>query len=176
MKNVLKKLKGVGIFMAGFVIGGMMFASSGGEETAITEEKAIETTGQAEEVKVEEVKVEAPKVEAPKEKAPVQIYTDSKVTISFKEVTVEGIKLLVENKTNATITIQADSIALNGFSSNDIMMSDDISPKSKGYAIVRTAELSEAGEPETLSGGLTIIDFDESFDSYPVNFTNVKIK
>jgi len=174
MKKALGFLKGAGLFFAGFIVGGMMLSGGDDDSSKITSEKAaVETAAPVK----EEAKQEAPKQEAPKEKAPQQIYSDSRVTISFKEfLPNEGVKLLVENKTNATITIQADSIAINGFSSNDIMMSDDISPKSKGYALVATNELSDAGEAKTLSGGLSIIDFDESFDTYSVNFNNVKLK
>jgi hypothetical protein len=184
MKKVLNIGKNVGLVLGGFILGGMFMADGDTEETKITNEAPTEEVAKVEaEVKKEEPTKEEPKKEEPKKeepkpvvKEPIQIYTDDKVTISFKEVSAEGVKFLVENKTNATITIQADSVAVNGFSSNNIMMSDDISPMSKGYAIAQTNELSEAGEPTNISGGLTIIDFDGSFDSYAVNFTNVSVQ
>lgn len=176
MKNLLSKLKGIGLFAGGFIIGGMIFVETDDEPTITSEAPAAQEVAAEVEAPKEEAPKEEPKVEAPKEIKPVQVYTDDKVTISFKDLTSEGIRFLVENKTNATITIQADSVALNGFSANNIMMSDEISPMSKGYVIARTTELVDAGEPATVSGGLSVIDFGESFDTYGVNFTNVKIK
>lgn len=174
MKKILNIGKNVGLVVGGFILGGMFMADGDTEETKITNEAPTEEVAKAETVvKKEEVKKEEVK---PVVKEPIQVYSDDKVTISFKEVSAEGIKFLVENKTNATITIQADSVAVNGFSSNNIMMSDDISPKSKGYAIAQTNELSEAGEAKNISGGLTVIDFDGSFDSYAVNFNNVSVE
>lgn len=119
----------------------------------------------------EESKKDEPKVE---EKAPVVVYQDESVTISFKENTSKGVKFLVENKTDKGLTIQADSVAINGFSTGDITMSDDVAPQSKGYVTARTTELTDAGEPETVSGKLRVIDFD-SWESYDVTFTNVPL-
>lgn len=118
---------------------------------------------------------DAPK-EEPKEveKAPVVVYQDASVVISFKENTSKGVKFLVENKTNKGLTIQADSVAINGFSAGDITMSDDVAPQSKGYVTAKTSELTDVGEPETVSGKLRVIDFD-TFDSYDVTFTNVSL-
>lgn len=173
MKKALGFLKGFGLFMAGFIIAALIFSGSdSSSEQAITSE---EQPAAAKEAAAAPKEKAAPKVEV-KEAAPVQVYSDAKVTISFKDVTTEGVRFLVENKTDRTLTIQADSVAINGFSTNDITMSDDIAPKSKGYAIAQTTELDDAGEPATVSGGLSVIDFDSNMDDIPVNFTNVKVK
>jgi len=175
MKKVLGFAKGFGLFMAGFVIAALIFSSSNHSEQAITSEQPPASQQQAK----QETKAAAPKTEAPKvqEAAPVVVFNNASVTISFKDVTDEGVRFLVENKTDKTLTIQADSVAVNGFSANDIMMSDAISPKSKGYAIARTSELTDAGEPATVSGGLSIIDFDsQNMDTTKAVFNNVKVK
>lgn len=172
MKKVLGFLKGFGLFMAGFIVAALIFSGSDDSEQAITSEQPPAVQKEAAPKK----EAAAPAATAPKEAAPVQVYSDAKVTISFKDVTSEGVRFLVENKSDRTLTIQADSVAINGFSTNDITMSDDISPKSKGYAIAQTTELSDAGEPATVSGGLRVIDFNSNMDDIPVNFTNVKVK
>jgi hypothetical protein len=163
----------------GFIIGGITFSGGGSEttspETKITDEKDTET-----EVKESETpaKEETPVKEEPKveEKAPVVVYQDDKVIISFKEVSAEGVKFLMENKTDKELTVQADSVAVNGFSSNDITMSDAVAPQSKGYITARTSELADAGAPETLSGKLRVIDFTGNWETYDVTFTNVSVK
>lgn len=155
----------------GFIIGGIAF-SGGGSETTSTD------TNITDEATTENATTEPAKVEkkAEPEKAPTVVYKDDKVVISFKEVSAEGVKFLMENKTDKELTVQADSIAVNGFSSNDIMMSDAVAPKSKGYIMVQTSELADAGTPETVSGKLRIIDFTGNWDTYDATFTNVSVK
>lgn len=117
-----------------------------------------------------------PKEEKAPEAKPVQVYSDANVTISYKSADENGVKFLVENKRGKSVTIQANNVSVNGFSSNDIMMSDDIAPNSKGYANAETTELADAGTPEKISGSLVVIDT-ESFDTLAdVNFTDVAVK
>jgi hypothetical protein len=137
------------------------------DETSTTE--TAETTTAAKEDTEEAT---APEAE------PVKVWEGNGVVIYFKELTSEGVKYLVENNTDKSVTIQADSVAVNGFSvsSNDIMMSADISPKSKGYATAETTELSDAGTPETVSGSLNVIDSDSFNTIANAQFTNVSVK
>ncbi|MCY8256470.1 hypothetical protein MOC12_21165 [Bacillus spizizenii] len=142
-------------------------SESASSEDKITDEKATDTATKETSAKEEE--------KAP-EKEPVKVYEDNQVKISYKEVNTDGVKFLVENKTDKTLTIQSDSIAVNGFSSNDILMSEDISPKSKGYATAMTSELAEAGTPKKISGKLQVIDMaSTNMDTTEVNFTDVKV-
>lgn len=87
-----------------------------------------------------------------------------------------GVKFLVENKTSTNITIQADSVSINGFSSNKIMMSDDVAPNSKGFVMAQTTELNDVGSPEKVSGSLRVIDFKDSFKTYDASFTDVVVQ
>lgn len=160
------------MLIVGIIIGGIAF-SGGGTETAteptITDEASVEAT--------EEVTAE-PKEETPAptpEKEPTKVWENEQVIISFKEVSSEGVKFLVENKSDKTVLIQADSVAVNGFSSNDIIMSDSISPKSKGYAEAQTSELADVGEAKTVSGNLRVIDND-TYDTVNATFTDITIK
>ena len=163
------------MLILGIIIGGVAFSGGGdtttSTETKITDEVAVENSEPAN--KEETPAKEEPKVE---EKAPVVVYQDEKVVISFKEVSDEGVKFLMENKTDKELTVQADSVAVNGFSSNDIMMSDAVAPQSKGYITAGTSELADVGTPETLSGKLRIIDFTGNWDTYDATFTNVSVK
>ncbi|MEI4831567.1 hypothetical protein WAX78_19245 [Bacillus sp. FJAT-53711] len=149
------------------ISGGGNGSDSKDTSSKITDEKKTETTATTP-AKKEETKKEP-------EKAPVVVFDNEQVTISFKSADGNGVKFLVENKTDKSLTIQADSVAINGFSSNDITMSDDIAPKSKGYAVAKTTELADAGTPETVSGSLRVIDT-KTFDTDHATFTNVSVK
>lgn len=105
------------------------------------------------------------------------VYEDENIKINFKEVKKNGIYFNVENKTDVVITVQADSVSVNGISSNNIMMSDDISPKSKGVIHAQTSIDSSVDLENilTISGQLRIIDFNDSFKSYDVSFVNLDV-
>jgi hypothetical protein len=153
-------------------------ATSGSDDSTsdkITDEGSTSSeTAKADKGITDEASTE-PKEEATPEAEPVQVYSDSNVTISYKSADENGVKFLVENKRGKSITVQANSVSVNGFSSNDIMMSDDISPNSKGYANAETTELADAGTPEKISGSLVVMDT-ESFDTLAnVNFTDVQV-
>jgi len=169
---VKKFLKYAIVFIAGLVIGGMMFGG-GDDETSITSEESTDTSSTT--TTKDTAKAE-PKKE---EKSPVQVFSNDQITISFKEVTAEGVRFLVENKSDKALTIQAESISINGFSvnSNDISMSDEIAPNSKGYATAVTDKLADAGTPEKISGNLNIIDFESTnMDTVNATFTDVPVK
>jgi len=155
-------------------------ASSGGEDSTdtstdskITDEKSTstdtDTSADTEEAAAEPAKEEA---------APTVVWQNDTVTISYKELNSEGVKFLIENKSDRSITVQADNVSINGFSvgSSDLMMSEDIAPNSKGYATAYTTSLSDAGTPEKISGSLNIVNT-ETFDTIAdAQFTDVAIK
>ena len=103
------------------------------------------------------------------------LYEDDKVRISFAGINEKGVVFWLENLTDINITVQADSVAINGISTSGILMSDDVAPKSKGKIIARCDDFSSVGEVETVSGQLRIIDFNDSFKTYSATFTNVEI-
>ena len=137
-------------------------------DTKITDEVSTDTSTEVE-ASTEE---KAPEVE------PTTVFENDQVKISFKEVNSDGLRFLVENKTEKTLTIQGDSVAINGFSvsSNDFAMSSDISPNSKGYADVSTDALSDVGTPEKISGQLRVIDMASAdWDTFNATFTDVPL-
>lgn len=104
--------------------------------------------------------------------APVPVYSDDKVTISYAFADSDGVHFYVQNQTDVNITIQANSISINGLSQNDIIMSDDIAPQSTGEIIAKCAVDPDI-TVETIGGQLRIIDFNNSFKSYSATFVNV---
>jgi len=152
-------------------------ATSGSDDSTtdkITDEGKSSETAKKDDSITAETSTAAKEEKAP-EAEPVQVYSDANVTISYKSADENGVKFLVENKRGKSLTVQANNVSVNGFSSNDIMMSDDIAPNSKGYATAETTELADAGTPEKISGSLTVLDT-ESFDTLAnVNFTDVPV-
>jgi hypothetical protein len=153
-------------------------ATSGSDDSTsdkITDEKSTTASSdKSGEELYEDIKSDVEEKDA-KEAEPVKVWEGNGVVIYYKGVTSEGVKYLVENNTDKSITIQADSVAVNGFSANDIMMSDDISPQSKGYANAITSDLADAGTPETVSGSLNVIDSDSFNTIANAQFTNVPV-
>ncbi len=104
----------------------------------------------------------------------IPVYEDERVKIEFIKVDAKGVHFDVENLTDANITIQADSIAVNGRSVNDILMSDDVAPHSIGEVVAKGS--FDYKQPlGTLGGQLRIIDFNKSFKSYDAVFDSVVI-
>lgn len=111
----------------------------------------------------------------PKPSSSVLVYSDKKVEIYFSEITSRGVVFEVKNLTDINITIQADSVAINGYSTDDITMSDDVAPKSIGRVTAKCDDFDVSEKVYTVSGQLRIIDF-RSWDSYDAKFVNVEIK
>ncbi|KWU66921.1 hypothetical protein AWW70_06365 [Bacillus mycoides] len=170
MKKILKAL---GLVLIGFILG-IVVAPKGDNSTGTVKEVVkSEETAKTETKSNEQSKKEATK---PVQKAPTQVFEDDRVKISFVKLETNGVKFLIENKTSTNITIQADSVSINGFSSNKIMMSDDVAPNSKGFVMAQTSELNDVGSPEKVSGSLRVIDFKESFKTYDASFTDVAVQ
>ena len=106
---------------------------------------------------------------------PTVLFEDTNVRISFAGIEENGVAFWVENLTNANITIQADSVSVNGASTNDIVMSDDVAPQSKGKVVAKCDDFTSITNVETVGGQLRVIDFNGSFESYDVTFVNVPI-
>lgn len=104
------------------------------------------------------------------------LYEDERVKIYFKEIGERGVEFWVENLTDVNITIQADSVSINGISSNSIVMSDDVAPQSKGKVIAKCEDFGDVSKVQTVGGQLRIIDFDGSFESYKATFINVEVE
>ena len=104
------------------------------------------------------------------------VYEDSNVKISFAGISAKGVEFWVENLTNVNITIQADSVSVNGVSTNDIMMSDDVAPQSKGKVVAKCDDFIGTTDVENVGGQLRIIDFNKSFEAYDATFVNIPIE
>lgn len=117
-----------------------------------------------------------PEEQATKEQTftPIKVYEDPRVIISFSGVDSRGVNFEVENLTDKTITVQADSISINGYSTNDIIMSDDVAPKSIGKVNAKCS-IDYTNPVGSLSGQLRIIDFEQGFEPYKVVLDNFVI-
>lgn len=107
----------------------------------------------------------------------VQVYDDDNVTITFLTINAEGVVFEVDNKTDRNLTIQADSVSINGVSTDDIVMSDDVAPQSIGKVIARIGQknILEALELDSIAGQLRVIDFaSRDWDTYDALF-DIKI-
>lgn len=106
----------------------------------------------------------------------VLVYEDENVKIYFGRISEKGVEFLVENLSDLNLTIQADSISINGMSTNNIMMSDDIAPQSKGKVIARCEDFDINETVETVGGQLRIVDFKHDLKSYDATFVNIEVK
>ncbi len=91
-----------------------------------------------------------------------KIYSDKKFTIYFEGLKPESIYssntdvvFLVENHTKEQITFYADTIVINGFSYNDIIMADEVAQKSKGRIRGTIEEELDLDNVRTISANLT---------------------
>lgn len=108
------------------------------------------------------------------------VYSDDKVDIFYSKLVSgrydNGVEFVVNNKTNITITIQADAVSINGFSTHDIIMSDKVAPQSTGTVIADTDFFDVSTNVGTISGQLRVIDFSKTlFNSYDATFCDVVI-
>ncbi|WP_228636046.1 hypothetical protein [Clostridium perfringens] len=131
-----------------------------------------------EEIKLENEKIEQEKRDKAAEEQRrltegVTVFENDQVKINFKNVKNSGIEFLVENKTDETLTIQADAVSVNGVSYNDIIMSEDISPKSRGV-VKAVCNIEVPQQVTTIGGQLRIINM-ENFNTTRANFSNVDV-
>lgn len=106
------------------------------------------------------------------------LYEDSNVKIYFSSVTENGVEFLVQNLTDLNLTIQAVSVSVNGISTDDISMSADVAPQSKGKVVARCHDFSPYEDVESVGGQLRIVDFSKTWDTqyYEATFVNVPIE
>ena len=92
---------------------------------------------------------------------PIPVYEDEYVSISFVEIADDALIYEVNNKTDRNLTIQADAVSVNGVSSYDIIMSDDVAPQSIGkiMAMIHQTDILGALDVLSTSGQFRIIDF-----------------
>ena len=122
--------------------------------------------------------------------APVEttkfIHEDEYVVISFSGCELDSrnrqcMVFTVVNKTDVTLTFQADSLSIDRVSLGYISGSDDVAPNSTGKIRFRTAESFPTMSPTSISGTISVIDFSKTiFENnkmfYDVTFTNLSVK
>lgn len=99
-----------------------------------------------------------------------EIYNDENCAIHFYKVEEEKNKVnvyfRVNNKTGRTLTFQSNCISINGESTNNIIMSDEISPNSNGTIKMRLNNLKEEyfdfKNISSLSCNFKILDFNDT--------------
>lgn len=67
-------------------------------------------------------------------------------------------------------------MSINGISTSDIMMSDDVAPKSKGKVVARCDDFSIDTKVEKVGGQLRIVDFSNGLKSYDATFSDVSVE
>lgn len=141
------------------------------------EEKTnIETDVQELQAQWQELEQKIENAKNPKPTSDCLVYSDNKVEIYFSEITNKGVAFEVKNLTDINLTFQADSVAVNGISTNKIVMSDSVAPQSVGIIVAKCSEFNISDDVYTVSGQLRIIDFSHSMKTYNAKFVNVEIQ
>lgn len=143
------------------VRGSQTNAGNGGADT-LTEEKRKEL--EALQQQLEELQKEIDPLLAEKNRKLTEgttIYEDEQVTINYLRVEEDGRKwqvvFWVENKTEKQLTIQDDSIAMDGITlSGSVIMSDEVAPHSKGKVYATLYEEPPTMTPTVISGQLRV--------------------
>ncbi len=112
----------------------------------------------------------------------VLVYDDEYVTISFlgceKKSGNDYMVFYAVNKTKASLTFDANSMAINGESLGYVYGIESVAPESKGKIRFKTEEQFPTMEPDTISGEIDVYDF--SFEvmsgTLHVPFSNVSVK
>ena len=110
-----------------------------------------------------------------KESTKPLLYEDDKIKIYYSHISDRGVVFLVENMTNATITVQADAVSINKQSTSDITMSDDVAPQSIGKVTAKCEDFKGVLNVETVGGQLRIFDWNKSFSNIEATFVNVDV-
>lgn len=181
-------------------LGAFKSETQGFIELTETERQALQAKAEAEKMNAEAEKIEAEsrlksanetlsKAEAESQRKLTEgttVYEDEYVKINYLNISKESalsnysVAFWVENKTNAVVTIQAECISLDGVDIGYIMMSDPVSPQSKGKVYAEARGISNF-DPSCISGQLRIIDFDKKAfahglsTGYNADFINVNI-
>lgn len=102
------------------------------------------------------------------------VYEDKNVDIYFTGLTEKGISFSVKNKTDISLTVQADSLSINGENIDNILMSDNIAPQSTGTVIAK-CDVSSYEEVRTIGGQLRIVDLGSLKSVCKAKFVNVDV-
>lgn len=113
------------------------------------------------------------------------LYEDEKIKVTYRKVEkiryVEDsieIHMYIENKTDATLIIQADVISLNGYSFSDPTMSDNILAHTTGkaIAIITTFDFDAVDINNIFSVGGQLRVYEEDFQNvYTAIFNDIQV-
>lgn len=105
------------------------------------------------------------------------LYEDEKVKIYFYKLSESGVHFKVENLTDIALTVQANSVSINGKSTNNIIMSENIAPQSTGEAVAKCDDFADVKEIETVGGSLHVFDSAyKSNEKFDATFVNVPVE
>ena len=84
---------------------------------------------------------------------------------------------ILDNKTDITLTIQADAISINGISFNNFVFSDDVAPQSAGMVSAKMGEPYVHMTEQNVGGSFRVFSFqDRNFDRADFNVINIPVK
>ena len=174
--NVKGILKGTGLFVGGFVIGGMMMADGDTSDSANVEPVEVVANESKEVTSQEQPKQEESKKEEPKQIEAIKIFEDDSVIASYYGTENDVTKLIIENKTDVAIGVQDQTFGINGFSTTGNTNSISITPKSKGIMEIDLEEITGMyGTPSTIGGEISVFNNDSYADISSIKFNNVSI-
>lgn len=145
-------------------------------EIAEMREKKNEIESDVEKLEIQwkELEQQIDAAKNPQPQSSVLVYSDKNIEIYFSAITSSGVVFEVKNLSDINLTFQADSVAINGISTSDILMSDDVAPQSIGKIVAKCSDFSASDTVYKVSGQLRVIDF-ATMKSYKAVFTNVEI-
>lgn len=171
-------LKGTGLFVGGFVIGGMMMVD--GDTSDTVNEKPVEVVANENVEKTNEVAKEVVKEEIkkeePKQIVAQKIFEDESVIASYYGVENDVVKIIIENKLDVAIGVQDQTFGINGFSTTGNTNSISVTPKSKGIMEIDLEEITGMyGTPATVGGEISVFNNDSYDEITSIKFNNVSI-
>ncbi len=136
-----------------------------------------------------EDETEEPTTETPTEK-PTDItepmtllYDDSEISVYYSDTEPGGyfsvdevnVHLFVENKMNKSITIQADTVILDGITYNDVTCSDPISANTRGMIEITVDDCTNS-DPSTVGADLRYFDTNTLDNKVKLNIVSHSVK
>ena len=105
----------------------------------------------------------------------VIVYQDDKTVIHFNKVDSDGVHFTVDNLAAYDVTVQCDSLAIDGISILDYIMSDKVAAGTSAEVVTKCELENIPQQIGTVSGQLNIVDFDDYHNTYPAVFDTTVI-
>ena len=117
---------------------------------------------------------EPPKTASSSAEYDVIVFQDDKTVIHFNKVASDGVHFTVDNLTDHEVTIQMESLAIDGVSIMDFTMSDKVAAGSSAEVITDCA-IPVNEKVGTVSGRISVVDFDTYSNTYDAMFDTTVI-